>query len=115
MTERIGFYERVLRELAAEGLVQRDWRVLVVAGGAVDREAFAACGFTDVTFTNLSANADERQDAEALTYDDGSFDFAVISAGLHHGASPHRALLELYRVARHGILALEARDSALMR
>ena len=70
MTERIGFYERVLRRLVDEGLVQRDWRVLVVAGGAVDRAAFAACGFTDVTFTNLSGDGDERQDAEALTYDD---------------------------------------------
>ena len=115
MTERIGFYERVLRELVDAGHVQRGWRVLVVAGGAVDREAFAAGGFTDVTFTNLSGDGDERQDAEALTYEDDSFDFAVISAGLHHCASPHRALLELYRVARNGVLALEARDSALMR
>jgi SAM-dependent methyltransferase len=115
MTERVGFYERVLRELLAAGLVEREWHVLVVAGGPVDRAAFAACGFTDATFTNLSADADERQDAEALTYDDGSFDLAVISAGLHHCASPHRALLELYRIARHGLLALEARDSTLMR
>lgn len=115
MTERIGFYERVLRRLVDEGLVQRDWNVLVVAGGAVDRAAFAASGFTDVKFTNLSGDGDEQQDAEALGYDDDAFDFAVISAGLHHCASPHRALLELYRVARHGLLALEARDSALMR
>lgn len=115
MSERIGFYERVLRELLDEGLVRRDWRVLVVAGGDVDRQALAACGFEHVTVTNLSGDGDERQDAEALTYDDDAFDFAIISAGLHHCASPHRALLELYRVGRHGALALEARDSALMR
>src|SRR4051812_34528118 len=115
MRERVGFYERVLRELLRDGLVQPDWRVLVVAGGEMDRVALRTCGFTDVTITNLSGDVDDRQDAEALTYDDGSFDFAVVSAGLHHCASPHRALLELYRVARHGVLALEARDSALMR
>jgi SAM-dependent methyltransferase len=115
MTERIGFYERVLRELLEQGLVQRDWRVLVVAGGEIDRVAFAANGFTDVTVTNLSGDEDEVQDAEQLTYEDASFDFAVISAGLHHCASPHRALLELYRVAWRGLLALEARDSTLMR
>ena len=57
----------------------------------------------------------ERQDAEALGHDDGSFDWGVVSAGLHHCRSPHVALLELYRVARRGLLALEARDSALMR
>ena len=115
MTERLGFYERVLGELLAEGLVERDSRVLVVAGGEVDRRAFAAHGFTDVTLTNLSEDGDEEQDAESLTYEDDAFDFAVISAGLHHCASPHRAVLELYRVARRGFLALEARDSSLMR
>jgi SAM-dependent methyltransferase len=115
MTERLGFYERVLHDLLEQGLLATDWRVLVVAGGDLDRAAFDAYGFADVTVTNLSDDADERQDAEALTYDDDSFDVAVISAGLHHCASPHRALLELYRVARRGIIALEARDSALMR
>jgi SAM-dependent methyltransferase len=115
MTERLGFYERVLGSLLERGLLTREARVLVVAGGEVDREAFAALGFSDVTVTNLSEAGDERQDAEALTYPDDSFDVAVISAALHHCASPHRALLELYRVARRGLVAFEARDSALMR
>ncbi len=114
--EREGFYRRVLRSLLDEGLVQRDWKVLVVAGGEADRAAFADTEFTDVLITNLDpAPGEERQDAEQLSYEDGAFDLAVVSAGLHHCASPHRAVLELYRVARHGILALEARDSALMR
>jgi SAM-dependent methyltransferase len=115
MTERLGFYERVLRRLLDDGLVEPGWRVLVVGGADVDRSAFAAAGFTDVTVTNISGETEERQDAESLTYEDDAFDFAVISAALHHCASPHRALLELYRVGRRGLLALEARDSALMR
>jgi SAM-dependent methyltransferase len=115
MTERLGFYERVLQALLDQGLVGRDARVLVVAGGDLDRKALAAAGFGDVTITNLSEAGDERQDAESLTYADDSFDFAVVSAALHHCASPHRALLELYRVARLGLVAFEARDSALMR
>ena len=44
----------------------------------------------------------ELADAEALPYEDDAFDWAVISAGLHHCRSPHAALLELYRVARRG-------------
>ncbi len=116
MTERLGFYERVLRSLLEQGLVDRGWRVLVAAGGDVDRAALTAAGFTDVTITNVSPGpGEELQDMESLTYADDSFDLAVVSAGLHHCASPHRALLELYRVARRGVLALEARDSALMR
>ncbi len=114
--EREAFYRRVLHDLLERGLVARDWKVLVVAGGQADRAAFADAGFTDVLITNLDPGpGEERQDAESLSYDEGAFDLAVVSAGLHHCASPHRALLEMYRVARRGILALEARDSALMR
>src|SRR5205814_4551563 len=55
------------------------------------------------------------QDAESLTFADNSFDMVMACAGLHHCHSPHRALLEMYRVARHCALALEARDSFLSR
>ena len=98
--------------------------VLVVAGGPADRDAFRALEFEHVTISNVDeeVTADELepyewsfQDAEALAYPDASFDLTVVSAGLHHCRSPHRALLELYRVARVAALALESRDSALMR
>ena len=124
MHERGPFYERTLARLLADGVLHREMRVLVVAGGRADRDAFQANGFPDVTITNLedaAADSDyapfrwERADAEALDYPDDSFDFGVVSAGLHHCRSPHRALLELYRVARAGLLAIESRDSTLVR
>lgn len=79
--------------------------------------------FKRATITNLDQQYDgqvapyswERQDAEALTYGPGSFDVAVVHAGLHHCASPHRALLEMYRVAAKAVIVFEARDSALIR
>jgi SAM-dependent methyltransferase len=122
--ERESFYRRVLGQLLDDGLLRREMSVLVVAGGPADRDAFHSLGFTDVTISNVDESFDRdelapyawsRQDAERLDYEDGSFDFTVVSAGLHHCRSPHRALLELYRVARVAALALESRDSALMR
>ena len=98
--------------------------VLVVAGGPADQEVLRALRFEDVTISNLdeSLPADSFQpyrwsfqDAESLDYPDGAFDLVVVSAGLHHCRSPHRALLEMYRVARKVVLALESRDSLLMR
>lgn len=121
---RGGFYRQVLHRLLDDGVVERGMSVVVSCGGAADRDALAEAGFTDVTITNVDDAGDdgslapfawERQDAESLSYEDGSFDLAVVSAGLHHCRSPHRALLELYRVARIAVLALESRDSALMR
>jgi ubiquinone/menaquinone biosynthesis C-methylase UbiE len=122
VAERESFYRRVLGSLLEDGLLRREMSVLVVAGGPADRDAFLAHGFEHVTVTNVDEGAAgvepyawARQDAEALDYEDESFDLTVVSAGLHHCRSPHRALLELYRVARVAALALESRDSALMR
>ena len=113
--EREGFYRRVVGELLERGLLRRDMSVVVVGGGDLDRSVLADHGFADVTLTNLDPAQGDVEDAEALSYADGTFDFGIVSAALHHCRSPHRALLELYRVSRIGVLALEARDSTLMR
>ena len=119
---RRGFYRRTLEKLLADGAIARSVNVLVVAGGTEDRDALLLTGFENVTISNIdeAASAFEpyawsRQDAERLEYPDDSFDFAIVSAGLHHCASPHAALLEMYRVARCGLLAIESRDSFVMR
>ena len=100
-----------------------DTRLLAVCAGIEDWELLASLGFTDVVVSNLDEAfaplvPDGRwsyQDAQSLTYDDRSFDWVFVSEGLHHCRSPHRALVEMYRVGRKGIVAIEARDSALMR
>ena len=111
MTERSGFYGRTLRRLIDDGVADTGMSVLVVAGGDLDRQALRDAGFENVTVTNIT----DGVDAEDLPYGDESYDLTIVSAGLHHCRSPHRALLELYRVARRAALALEARDSWLLR
>lgn len=121
---RSGFYERVLETLLAGGLVRRDMSVLVVAGGSADRDVLQSLGFERATISNLDAREAAAglepyewryEDAENLALGDDSYDVGVVSAGLHHCRSPHRALLELYRVSRVAVVALESRDSVLMR
>lgn len=118
--ERATFYSKIL----AQANLDPDATILVVCGGALDREVFLGCGFTNVTISNLDERmrGDEfapyawsSQDAECLAFPNESFDYVVVHAGLHHCASPHRGLLEMYRVARKGVLVFEARDSLLMR
>jgi SAM-dependent methyltransferase len=110
------FYVEVLSRLKAEGTLASADSVLVVCGGPLDARALAEAGFGNVTLTNLDPGAANGfQDAENLSFPDGAFDLVVVHAGLHHCHSPHRALLEMYRVARKCALAFEARDSFLMR
>ena len=120
----IGFYNRNLKSLLDRGIIATRMSVLVVCGGNSDKKVFQKFGFKDVTISNLDGRMSGKefapygwslQDAEALTFPDNSFDLVVVCAGLHHCHSPHRALLEIYRVARHCAMALEARDGFLSR
>jgi SAM-dependent methyltransferase len=117
---RLQFYEKVVSGFISDPAAS----VLVVGGGLRDKEVFDRLRFPNVVFSNLDPRTEAEtfapyewsyQDAEALTFDDESFDYVVAHAVLHHCNSPHRALLEMYRVARKGTIGIEARDSALMR
>jgi SAM-dependent methyltransferase len=117
------FYDKTLRQLIDGGTISTRDAVLVICGGSLDAEMLRGVGFTSVTLSNLDGSYDghdsdyawERQDAEQLTYGDGQFDVALVHAGLHHCPSPHRALLEMYRVARKAVVVFEARDSLMIR
>lgn len=117
------FFAKLLCQLVAEGRLDPAAPTLVVAGGTHDWQALLAAGFTNVTISNIEhLNGDEfppytwaRLDAEALALADDSFDQVIEHMGLHHCASPHAALLEMYRVAARTVLAIENRDSLAMR
>jgi SAM-dependent methyltransferase len=111
-----GFYVEVLRRLLDAGTVSISDRVLVVCGGPLDEQVMKMVGFESATITNVDNQMSSSfQDAERLTYENDSFDVVIVHAGLHHCHSPHRALLEMYRVARKCAVAFEANDSLLMR
>lgn len=118
------FYERVVRSLRARGWLAIDDAVLVLAGGKHDRECLLKAGLQNVTISNLSphnAVTDyapfnwQKIDAEKIDLSENSVDWAFIHAGLHHLAVPAMGVCEMFRVARKGVLCIEARDSALMR
>jgi SAM-dependent methyltransferase len=118
------FYQRVLQSLKGKGLLTEGDSVLVIAGGTTDRQMMLDAGMKNVVISNIDHQAGETQyspyewrrlDGEHLELDDNSFDWAVVHAGLHHMAIPALGVCEMFRVARKGILCIEARDSLLMR
>lgn len=121
---RVEFVESVVRQLLDHGVLKRSDSIVAVCAGKEEKTFFTSMTFSNVTISNL----DERvkpseflplkwsyQDAQNLSFANNQFDFAFVSDGLHHCTSPHRALLEMYRVARKGIIMFEGRDSLLMR
>lgn len=122
MKER--FYLETLQRLLDGGWLRTDDDILVVAGGEADRDVLVTAGFTSATITNLDdrMRGDEYapfrwsfEDAEDLSWPNGAFDVCIVHQGLHHCRSPHRALLEMYRVARRGVVLFEPQETALTR
>ncbi len=120
MKSRYDFYKKVLEQWIPD----RQAPILVCGGGREDRDTFLAAGFRNVTITNVDERTPRscfapyayiRADIEDLPFKDGEFGFVVAHAVLHHTSSPHRSLLEMYRVAGVAAIAIEARDSLLMR
>lgn len=124
---QVPFVRRILSSLIGAGKLSRDDTILSVCADPRDDRLFSELHFTHVTLTNLT-NLEKRielsegsafewatEDAQALSYGDDSFDVVFVSAGLHHCQWPHRALAEMYRVARKTVIVVESRESALMR
>ena len=118
------YYHNVLNELLKKEVLNKTDNILVVCGGLGDKKLLENLGFSRVTISNL----DERmkasdfkpydwdlQDVEDLKYKNEQYDFVFVRVGLHHCCSPHKALCEMYRVAKIGVLAFEARDSLFIR
>ena len=111
------------KEVITDWIKDTTSKILIVGGGKTDSAIFLQLGFKNVVVSNLDSRikGDEftpyewsYQNAENLTYNDSEFDFVIVHAALHHCESPHRALLEMYRVAKKGVIAFESRDSLLM-
>ena len=117
------FYEEVLSKLVATGVMSKDDKVVVLCGGSGDAIALAEVGMSNALISNLDDRYDgycapyewKYLDAENINLEDNSVDWAIAHHGLHHCASPHRAVMEMARIARKGILAFEGRDSLTMR
>jgi SAM-dependent methyltransferase len=115
------FYEIVLGRLVRAHTMSTTDSIVVICGGSYDAQCLQRASFTNVIITNVDEAYGcapfewQHQDAENLRFQDSSFDWAIVHAGLHHCASPHRGLLEMCRVARKGVVVMEARDSMLIR
>lgn len=112
------FYATFVGSLLSDGAIDRDDSLLVLCAGPLDALVVGDLGFTDVTMSNLgdgdehgSEFAWSRIDAEAIDMPDDHVDVVLVHAGLHHCASPHTGLAEMYRVARKAVLLVEPNDS----
>ena len=107
------FYVEVVRAALRDGSLLADNRVLVVCGGVKDECSLRQAGLKNFELSNIGG--DVEVDVEKLIQPDASFDAVIVHSGLHHCASPHRGLLEMYRVAKKCIILFEPADNLVTR
>jgi SAM-dependent methyltransferase len=136
---RQDFASSVMRDEIARGTFGPDDSFVAICAGQGDQALFEGLGLPNVTLTNIDIESGnvlghtgaaapapetapsqssahwEQADAQAMPYEDGRFDVAFVSDGLHHCRSPHLAVTEMYRVARKAVVVIESRDSAVLR
>jgi SAM-dependent methyltransferase len=112
------------------GLVPSCTALAVCGGSGMDAEFLARTGATVVS-ADISSGASRRArerarrheldltpvvaDAEALPFDDRSFDLVYVHDGLHHLERPEAGLAEMARVARRAVSITEPARAALTR
>jgi ubiquinone/menaquinone biosynthesis C-methylase UbiE len=118
------FYKKVLTSLLNKGSINIDSNLLVVCGGNLDKETLMSESFKNVTISNLDVRMDENgfypyrwsfQDVEELSFTDNQFDWVLVHNGLHHCYSPHKALMEMLRVAKIGIVVVENKEGLFIK
>jgi SAM-dependent methyltransferase len=112
------FIERCIREFIPE----KQASILVCGSARSERDILSGIGYENVVFTGMDLREEvtngqtpKFENAEALSFKDESFDYALIKDTVHHTSLPNKVLTELYRVSRKGFLVIEARDSILIR
>ena len=107
------FYVEVLKSAVRDGALQQEDRVLVVCGSVRDEASLREVGLRNFEMSNIGGGVEV--DVENLPYPDASYDAVIVHSGLHHCASPHRGLLEMYRVAKRSVVLFEPADNLVTR
>ena len=120
-------YYSFLKQFIDDGTINRADKILIVCGGRHDRDVAEKLGLKAVVISNLDKRMENNdqavyqpfswsyQDCESLNDLEQKFDFVIVHNGLHHCYSPHRALIEMYKTARKGIVVFEPIDSMITR
>src|SRR5689334_9657306 len=90
--------------------------VLDIGADGEELQMLEILGFTNVTPSNIGGYKGHLAlDAEAIALPDNSYDVVFAHAVIHHCQSPHKAILEMSRVARKHVVFIEPNESAFLR
>jgi SAM-dependent methyltransferase len=118
---RFEFYQNQILKF-----LNKDKSILVLGASSDEASLFHKLQFKRVILSNIDLaqlKGAEKYKSKKIKLDfrslfkikNNSYDYVVVHASIHHTSRPHNILLEMYRIAKHGILIVESNDSFVMR
>jgi len=118
---RFEFYQNQILKF-----LNKDKSILVLGASSDEARLYHKLQFKRVTLSNIDLaqlKGAEKYKFKKIKIDfrnlckikNNSYDYVVVHASIHHTSRPHNILLEMYRIAKHGILIVESNDSFVMR
>ena len=118
---RFKFYQNQILKF-----LHKDKSILVLGASSDEASLFHKLQFKKITLSNLDLaqlKGSEKYNFKKIKIDfrnlfkleNNSYDYVAVHASIHHTSKPHNTLLEMYRIAKHGILIVESNDSFIMR
>ena len=118
---RFEFYQNQILKF-----LNKDKSILVLGASSDEASLFNKLQFKRVTLSNIDLaqlKGAEKYKSKKIKIDfrnlfkikNNSYDYVVVHASIHHTSRPHNILLEMYRIAKYGILIVESNDSFVMR
>jgi ubiquinone/menaquinone biosynthesis C-methylase UbiE len=118
---RFEFYQNQILKF-----LHKNKSILVLGASSEEGRLFQKLQFKKVTLSNINLDqliGSEKYKLKKKRIDfrnlfkikNNSYDYVVVHASIHHTSKPHNILLEMYRIAKHGVLIIESNDSLIMK
>lgn len=118
---RFEFYQNQILKF-----LNKNKSILVLGASSDEANLFHKLHFKKITLSNIDLaqlKGAEKYNFRKIKIDfrnlykikNNSYDFVVVHASIHHASKPHNILLEMYRIAKLGVLIVESNDSFIMR
>jgi len=118
---RFEFYQNQILKF-----LNKDKSILVLGASSYEAYLFHKSQFKKITLSNINLaqlKGAEKYNFKKIKIDfrnlykikNNSYDYVVVHTSIHHTSKPHNILLEMYRIAKLGVLIVESNDSFIMR
>ena len=118
---RFEFYQNQILKF-----LNKNKSILVLGASSDEANLFHKLHFKKITLSNIDLaqlKGAEKYNFRKIKIDfrnlyrikNSFYDFVVVHASIHHASKPHNILLEMYRIAKLGVLTVESNDSFIMR